>query len=107
VIVTRGHRDNLNVLRWAIERPAFYIGMIGLARKVLAVCQQLEAEGASNENLALIYAPIGPDIASVTPEEVAVSIIAELIAIRRHCSGVLSHARKRLRLEEDQPASTS
>ncbi len=101
VIVTRGHRHDLNVLRWAIDTPAFYIGMIGSARKVLALYEQLKSEGASPESLARVYAPIGIDIAAVTPEEIAVSIVAELIAARRHCEVELPHACKRLRDKED------
>jgi xanthine dehydrogenase accessory factor len=97
VIVTRGHRHDLNVLRWAIETPAHYIGMIGSGRKVVGVYQQLEAEGVSPENLKRVFAPIGLDIAAVTPEEIAVSIVAELIAIRRRCEMALPHSRNRLR----------
>jgi xanthine dehydrogenase accessory factor len=105
VIVTRGHHHDLNVLRWAIDTPAFYIGMIGSARKVLALFEQLKSEGASAECLARVYAPIGIDIAAVTPEEIAVSIVAELIAARRHCEGELPHARKRLREDEEEMGS--
>jgi len=82
-IVTRGHRQDLEVLRWALGTEARYIGMIGSARKVLTVFQQLENEGAKHEALERVYAPIGLDIAAITPEEIAVSIVAELIAVRR------------------------
>lgn len=100
VIVTRGHRHDLNVLRWAIDTPACYIGMIGSARKVFALYEQLKSEGVSSENLKRVFAPIGIDIAAVTPEEIAVAIVAELIATRRHCEGELPHAR--MRLAEDE-----
>lgn len=108
VIVTRGHRHDLNVLRWAVDTPACYIGMIGSARKVFALFEQLKSEGASPESLAHVYAPIGIDIAAVTPEEIAVSIVAELIAVRRHCESQLPHARMRLNEDENaaEPLST-
>jgi len=97
VIVTRGHRYDLRVLRWALDTPARYIGMIGSARKVLAIFQQLEAEGASPESFDRVYAPIGLDIQAATPEEIGVAIVAELIAIRRGCELELPHSRNRIR----------
>ena len=89
VIVTRGHRHDLRVLRWALETPARYIGMIGSGRKVLAIYQQLESEGVARESFKRVFAPIGLDIQAATPEEIAVSVVAELIGIRRGCD--LSH----------------
>lgn len=97
VIVTRGHRHDLRVLRWALNTPAQYIGMIGSGRKVLSVFQQLEAEGVSRESIGRVFAPIGLEIGAVTPEEIAISILAELIAIRRHCAAALPHSRHRVR----------
>jgi len=97
VIVTRGHRHDMHVLRWALDTPARYVGMIGSTRKVLAIFQQFEAEGVPPEKLKSIFAPIGLEIAAVTPEEIAISIVAELIALRRNCSGSLPHSRNRLR----------
>ena len=96
-IVTRGHRHDLKVLRWAVDTKAFYIGMIGSVRKVLTVYEQLENEGISRESFDRVYAPIGLDIASATPEEIAVSVVAELIAIRRHTKVPQPHSRNRLR----------
>jgi xanthine dehydrogenase accessory factor len=90
VIVTRGHKDDLRVLKWAAGTPARYIGMIGSKRKVLAVYRVLEKEGISVEKLARVHAPVGLDIGAQTPEEIAVSIVAELIAIRRG-AGALAH----------------
>jgi xanthine dehydrogenase accessory factor len=92
VIVTRGHRDDMRVLRWAVETPAKYIGMIGSQRKVIAIYKQLEKEGISFERLARVYAPVGIDIGAITPEEIAIAIVAEMIAIRR---GVTSASHKR------------
>ena len=96
VIVTRGHRHDLRVLRCALDTPAQYIGMIGSERKVLAIFQQLEAEGVSRESLQRIFAPIGLEISAATPEEIAISIVAELIAIRRKCAVALPHSRNRI-----------
>jgi len=104
VIVTRGHRHDMRVLRWALDTPAHYIGMIGSGRKVLAVYQELEAQGVAPEAFKRVFAPIGLDIGSTTPEEIAISIVAELIAIRRHCELALPHSRNRMRNEEDEPA---
>jgi xanthine dehydrogenase accessory factor len=88
VIVTRGHRDDMRVLRWAVETPAKYIGMIGSQRKVIAIYKQLEKEGISLEKLARVYAPVGIDIGAITPEEIAIAIVAEMIAIRRGAATV-------------------
>lgn len=83
VIVTRGHRDDMRVLRWAAQQPARYIGMIGSRRKVVAIYKELEKEGIPREQLLRVHAPVGLDIGAITPEEIAVAIVAELIAIRR------------------------
>jgi xanthine dehydrogenase accessory factor len=83
VIATRGHRDDMGVLRWAVTTPARYIGMLGSRRKVLTIYRELEADGVSPDALARVRAPIGIDIGSATPEEIAISIVAELIAHRR------------------------
>jgi xanthine dehydrogenase accessory factor len=83
VIVTRGHKDDMRVLEWAAGTDARYIGMIGSKRKVLAVYKALEATGISAEKLEHVYAPVGLEIGALTPEEIAVSITSELIAIRR------------------------
>ncbi len=105
VIVTRGHRYDMNVLRWALDTPAQYIGMIGSGRKVLGVYKQLEAQGASPESFQRVFAPIGLDIAAATPEEIAISIVAELIAHRRQCNVALPHSCNRIRaIQENNSA---
>ena len=91
VIVTRGHRHDMSVLGWAVRTPAHYIGMIGSKRKVLTVCQELEKQGVPSDALKRAHAPIGINIGATTPEEIAVSIVAELIADRRHCMATLPH----------------
>jgi xanthine dehydrogenase accessory factor len=90
VIVTRGHRDDMRVLGWAAQTNARYIGMIGSKRKVLSVYEALEREGIPIEKLARVHAPVGLEIGALTPEEIAISITAELIAVRRNATG-LSH----------------
>ena len=86
VIVTRGHRDDMRVLRWAVNTPARYVGMIGSKRKVITIYKELEKEGISLDKFKDVHAPVGLEIGAITPEEIAVSIVAELIAIRRNAS---------------------
>jgi xanthine dehydrogenase accessory factor len=90
VIVTRGHKDDMRVLDWAVATPARYIGMIGSRRKVVSVYKALEKEGHSLDKFERVHAPVGLEIGALTPEEIAVSITAELIAIRRN-AGNLPH----------------
>jgi xanthine dehydrogenase accessory factor len=91
VIVTRGHRDDMRVLRWAVQTPARYVGMIGSKRKTIAIFRELEKEGLPARLFERVHAPIGLDIGAVTPEEIAISITAELIAVRRHVERDLPH----------------
>src|SRR5258706_899984 len=79
VIVTRGHRDDMRVLRWAVNTPARYIAMIGSRRKTLGVIRELEKEGISRDRFERLHAPMGLEIGAVTPEEIAVSVVAEMI----------------------------
>ncbi|HTX14173.1 MAG TPA: XdhC/CoxI family protein [Candidatus Baltobacteraceae bacterium] len=88
LIVTRGHRDDMRVLAWAVRTDARYIGMIGSRRKVLSVYKALEKEGYSPEEFERVHAPVGLDIGALTPDEIAVSITAELIAVRRNAAGL-------------------
>src|ERR1700729_53358 len=83
VIVTRGHRDDMRVMRWAVGTNAKYIAMIGSKRKVIGVVKELEKEGIPREAFERVFAPMGLDIGAITPEEIAVSVVAEMIAIRR------------------------
>lgn len=84
VIVTRGHKGDLECLRWAVGSPARYIGMIGSKRKVISTFKELEKEGVPSEKLEQVHAPIGLDLGAITPEEIAVSIIGQMIAVRRN-----------------------
>src|ERR1700678_848890 len=91
VIVTRGHRDDMRLLRWAVQTRARYIGMIGSKRKVIGIFKTLQNEGVPAHLFERVHAPIGLDIGAVTPEEIAVAITAELIAFRRHAGAGLPH----------------
>ena len=83
IIVTRGHLQDQEVLASVIESDAAYIGMIGSRKKNATVFQYLEEQGVSAQELKKVHAPIGIDIGAQTPEEIAVSIIAEIIEVRR------------------------
>jgi xanthine/CO dehydrogenase XdhC/CoxF family maturation factor len=85
VIVTRGHRDDAAALASCIGRPVAYLGMIGSRAKVRKIRDEfLRSARATTEDLDRIYAPIGLDLGAVTVPEIAVSIVAQLIAVRRH-----------------------
>ena len=84
VAVTRGHRCDADVLRYLYGKKLSYIGMIGSFEKNAAVVKLLADEGISKEYLDSIYKPIGLPIRAETPEEIAIAIAAELIAVRRH-----------------------
>lgn len=84
VIVTRGHRDDMRVLRWAVTSPAKYIAMIGSRRKTISVVKELEKEGIPREAFeSKVFAPMGLEIGAESPEEIAISVVAEMIATRR------------------------
>lgn len=82
VIVTRGHLYDKEVLGQILKRETVYVGMIGSRRKRDLIYRALEEEGISRETLHRVHSPIGLDIGAETPEEIAVSIVAELIGIR-------------------------
>jgi xanthine dehydrogenase accessory factor len=83
IIVTRGHRDDMRVLRWAVNTPAKYIAMIGSKRKTISVVHELEKEGLPREAFEKVFAPMGLEIGAELPEEIAISVVAEMIAVRR------------------------
>jgi len=91
VIVTRGHRDDMRMLRWAVQTQARYIGMIGSKRKTITIFKELQNEGLASHLFDRVHAPVGLDIGAITPEEIAVSITAELIAARRKVERELPH----------------
>ena len=87
VLVSRGHKQDEVALRAVVRRGAAYVGMIGSKRRVATVLRHLAEEGYPVDALEAVYTPIGYDIGAETPEEIAVSIIAQLIAVRRGGSG--------------------
>lgn len=87
VIVTRGHRHDGIVLEQAVQTEARYIGMIGSKRKTMTLLQDLRDKGVAQERLDRVYAPIGVSIGAVTAEEIALSIVSELVKIRRRGDG--------------------
>ncbi len=97
VLVTRGHQYDVSSLLAVLERPAAYIGMIGSRRRVQAVFQLLEeVKGILRGRLERVHSPIGLDIGGETPAEIAVSIMAEIIKVRRGGTGLsLSDERRR------------
>ena len=88
VVVTRGHSCDADVERFALRTPASYIGVVGSKRKTQYVREKLLADGFTNEELDRVHAPIGIDIASETPAEIAISIAAQLIQIRAEKAGL-------------------
>ncbi|MFZ5642170.1 MAG: XdhC family protein [Bacillota bacterium] len=93
VIITRGHKYDFDCLRELISRPAGYIGMIGSSRKVKAVMSELEEEGIEKGLLEKVYSPIGLDIGAQTPEEIALSIMSEIVAVYRGGGGAFLKAK--------------
>src|SRR5579863_2229383 len=91
LIATRGHRDDMRVLRWAVQTPARYVGMIGSKRKAITVFRELTREGLKSDLFDRVHSPVGLDIGAVTPAEIAVSIVAEMIAVRRRAERALPH----------------
>jgi xanthine dehydrogenase accessory factor len=83
LIVTRGHRSDQEVLAQVVATPARYIGMIGSAKKVRGTFDDLRARGVSSEQIGRIHAPVGLDIGAVSAEEIAISIVSEMIHLRR------------------------
>jgi xanthine dehydrogenase accessory factor len=82
VIVTRGHTHDFDALRALGARDLKYLGLIGSRAKVARLYAAMEAEGMPQECLERVHAPIGLDIGAVTPAEIAIAILAELIAVR-------------------------
>jgi xanthine dehydrogenase accessory factor len=86
-IVTRGHSEDEACLRAVITLNADYVGLIGSKRRTNIVLERLRDSGATEEKLKDVRAPVGLDIGAVTPEEVALAIMAEIVAMRRGGGG--------------------
>lgn len=100
VIVTRGHRHDEICLQEVIAQPARYIGMIGSRRRTTTIRERLKREGVPPALLQRVHAPIGLDIGALTPEEIALAILAEIVLVRRggdgrpkSANGPMAHAR--------------
>lgn len=103
IIVTRGHKGDLQVLRQALRKPHAYLGMIGSRRKNALLFEQLLSEGFTQEELDAVYAPIGLDIKSETPEEIGISIAAEIVKVRAELNegvAAMKHADSLSKLHE-------
>jgi len=87
VIVTRGHKVDQDALEAALGTGAGYVGMIGSPGKVRTIFRKLLRKGIATEALAQVHAPIGLDLGARTPDEIALSIAAELLMWRRGGSG--------------------
>ncbi|HEY3314145.1 MAG TPA: XdhC family protein [Bacillota bacterium] len=87
VVVTRGHRHDVVCVRHLLGRGVAYVGMIGSRRRVTGVLDMLRAEGHDEAALAELYSPIGLDIGAETPGEIALSILAEIVQVRRGGGG--------------------
>ncbi len=93
LIVTRGHGYDQVVLEKAIQTPARYVGLVGSRRKIRIILKNLLDKGIPPKTFSNLYAPIGVEIGSETPQEIAVSVVAELIALRK---GVHQRSKKQL-----------
>jgi xanthine dehydrogenase accessory factor len=102
VMVTRGHKQDELSLRRCLGRGAGYLGMIGSKRRTSTVLQHLAEEGFDAEELARVRTPIGLDIGAETPEEIAVSIMAEVIMLRRGGDGGVMYYRAGNRAAENR-----
>lgn len=87
VIATRGHQHDGEALKAALDTPAAYIGLIGSRTKIRAVFQRLQKEGVSAQALSRVYTPVGLDIGSDTPAEIALSVLAEMLLVQRGGTG--------------------
>jgi len=104
VIVTRGHRDDMRVLRWAVTTQPRYLAMIGSRRKTISIIRELEKEGIPRAAFERLHAPMGLEIGAITPEEIAVSVVAEMIAVRRNPPSPWRNLSKSIFVEESSPS---
>ena len=100
VLVSRGHKQDETSLKEVVVSDAVYVGMIGSRRRVGTVLTHLAREGIAHEILERVHTPIGLDIGAETPEEIAVSILAEIIAVRRGGTGRKMSDLRKARISE-------
>jgi xanthine dehydrogenase accessory factor len=106
VVATHGQYDE-DALEQALRSPAAYVGMVGSHRRAEACREYLRISGLMESQIERLKAPAGLDIGAVTPQEIAASILAELVQLRRHgaiANQVLTHSAVEKRLESDQTA---
>jgi xanthine dehydrogenase accessory factor len=87
VVCTRGHQEDDSTLEAAALSPAGYVGLVGSKRKAILIYEELLAHGVPLERLKAIHSPIGLDIGALTPEEIALSVMAQIVAFRAGRSG--------------------
>ncbi|UCD78761.1 MAG: XdhC family protein, partial [Desulfobacterales bacterium] len=87
VIITRGHEHDVDCLMEILPKKAAYVGLIGSRRRVRFVLEWLEKKGFSRQRLNEVFTPIGIPIGAESPEEIALSIVAELVCVRRKGGG--------------------
>jgi xanthine dehydrogenase accessory factor len=100
VVLTRGHRQDYDAVRALANREFRYVGLIGSRAKLAQLVERALAEGVSPDWLRAVRSPVGLDIGAITPQEIAVSILAELIAVRR---GKLDDDRSSMSLQWTSP----
>jgi xanthine dehydrogenase accessory factor len=83
VVVTRGHKGDTEALEACLGRGLRFVGLLGSKPKLVHILSALEERGVSAEELATVHCPLGIEIGAVSPEEIAISILAEMIAVRR------------------------
>jgi len=100
VIITRGHEHDVDCLMEILPRKAAYVGLIGSRRRVRFVLEWLEKDGFSRQRLDDVFTPIGIPIGAESPEEIALSIIAELVCVRRKGAGQARALRSAVGMEK-------
>lgn len=96
-VVTRGHNEDEKCMQAVVRAGPDYVGLIGSKRRTSIVIERLREAGVAEEELKKIHAPIGLDIGAVSPEEVALAIMAEIVAVRRGGSGAPLSAWRRVK----------
>ena len=106
IVATHGQYDE-DALEQALRSPAAYVGMVGSRRRAEACREYLRASGLAEQQIELLRVPTGLDIGAITPQEIAASILAELVQVRRRgplVNQVLTHSAGEKRIESDQTA---
>jgi len=94
VVVTRGHKGDADALASVLGRDLRFVGLLGSKPKAIHILSALEEQGVPREELAKVHCPLGLEIGAETPEEIAVSILAEMIAVRRGVDPTMARSMK-------------